>query len=192
MHPLRQHIAKVVSITDTEFELILSGAKLRKLKKNQLLLEEGDYTHSDFFVLEGCLCQYYLDSSGKEHVNQFSFPNWWTGDWDSILNHTPSSYYIEAVQPSKVLQFDYSVLQQLFESVPALQRYFLLIFQKGFAAQQRRIRWMQQPPKERYEEFKRIYGYFESSIPQRQIASYLGITRESLNRLKKRAARGTE
>jgi CRP-like cAMP-binding protein len=185
LHPLQQHITKFVAVSDQEFDLIVSHARKRTLKKNQLLLQAGDQCLSDFFILDGCVKQYYVDDNGREHVLQYAFPGWWISDWYSILHNKPSSYQIEALVSSEALQFNYNSLQELFHLIPKLERYFRIIFQYGFAAQQRRILWLQMPLKERYSEFILVYGYFEKVLSQTQIASYLGTTRESLSRLRK-------
>jgi CRP-like cAMP-binding protein len=101
-----------------------------------------------------------------------------------IKRHLP--YQIEALTETEALQITYDHLKELFLKIPQLEQYFRIIFQRGFAAQQRRITWMQTSLKERYSEFLLIYGYFEQLLPQSQIASYLGATRESLSRLKKK------
>jgi len=184
LHPLHKHITATVPLSEKEFELLLSHGRKRKLKKNQLLLQEGDYCLSDFFVLDGCLRQYYIDNAGNEHVIQFAFPGWWISDWYSILHKKPSNYHIEALMPTETLQFTYEDLEKLFHELPPLERYFRINFQRAFAAQQRRILWLQQPLKERYAEFVSVYGFFEQLLPQSQIASYLGTTRESISRIK--------
>lgn len=187
MHPLLRHIRETVNISNQEFDLILSYARKRKFKKNQLLLQEGEYCSADFFIIDGCVRQYYVDDKGGEHVIQFAFQGWWISDWYSILHKTPSSYQIEALAETEALQITYDHLQELFLKIPQLEQYFRIIFQHGFAAQQRRIMWMQTSLKERYCEFLLIYGYFEQFLSQSQIASYLGTTRESLSRLRKKS-----
>ncbi len=172
-------------ITDEEFDLILSQAKKRTLKKNQLLLEAGELSSSDFFILDGCVKQYHLDQAGQEHVIQYGFTGWWIGDWYAIMNKTSSKYHIEAITVTQALQFSVDSLEMLYQQIPQLERYFRMIFQRGFAAQQLRILWLQMPLKERYLQFVEVYGYFERMLSQKEIASYLGTTRESLSRMKK-------
>ncbi|MEO6286454.1 MAG: Crp/Fnr family transcriptional regulator [Dyadobacter sp.] len=184
MHPLRKHIEQVVSLTDEEFEVILTTCRKRVLKKNQYLLLEGNQCTSDFFVLSGSLRQYYTDDKGKEHIVQFAVQNWWISDWDSILHQKPSFYNIDALEASEVLQFGYQQLEHLFEEVPKMERYFRIMLQRGFAAHQSRILWLQKPAKARYLEFISAYPHFEQRLSQSHIASFLGITRESLSRLK--------
>lgn len=185
MHPLRTHISDKVSITEQEFALVLDAFKPRRLKKNQLLLEPGEICTADHFVVGGSLRQYYLDESGKEHVVQFAFDNWWVSDWSSILSKQPSLYSIEAMEASEVLVIEQVQLEILFKQIPALESYFRLIFQQAYAAHQRRILWLQKPALDRYRYFASVYGYFEQRLPQAQIASYLGLTRESFSRVKK-------
>jgi len=185
LHPLHAHIIDKVPLTDAEFELLQASFSLRRLKKNQVLLEPGKTCTADHFVLSGCLRQYYLDYSGKEHVVQFAFANWWISDWSSILSKQPSFYFIEALEPTEVLQVEQEQLQRLFKQLPVFETYFRMIFQQAYAAQQRHILWMQKPAVDRYRYFSSIYGYFETRLPQAQIASYLGLTRESFSRAKK-------
>lgn len=184
MHPLRKHIEQVVPLTDEEFEMILSACRRRVLKRNQYLLLEGNQCTSDFFVLSGSLRQYYIDDTGKEHIVQFAVQDWWISDWDSILNQKPSSYNINALETSEVLQLGYEQMENLFVDVPKMERYFRVMLQRSFAAHQRRILWLQKPAKARYLEFISAYPHFEQKLSQSHIASFLGITRESLSRLK--------
>lgn len=184
MESLRNHIRQIVSLTGEEFDLIRSRAALRKIRKHQLLLQEGTVCTSDYFVVNGSFRQYYLDGKGKEHIVQFAFPDWWIGDWYSVMNHTPSEYNIEALEDSEYIQISKESLDALFASIPALEKYFRIMFQKAFVAQQRRITSLQKPAEERYKDFLAAYRHFEEKVSQAHIASYLGITRESLNRIK--------
>jgi CRP-like cAMP-binding protein len=183
--PLRQHIQKTIQLSDDEFEKIISVFRLRKLKRFHFLLQEGTTCTFDSFVLSGALRQYFINEEGKEHVIQFAFKDWWISDWSSILTQSPSFYNIEAIEPTEVLQVDISALEKLFDQVPKMEKYFRVMFQKAFAAQQRRILWLQKSAEERYKEFIETYPDFEQKLSQAQIASYLGITRESLSRIKK-------
>ena len=184
MHPLRQHIQKTVLLTDDEFEKIISKFKVKKIKKYQFVLQEGNICTFDTFVMDGALRQYYVDDEGKEHVIQFAFKDWWVGDWFSLFNRMPTNYNIDALEYSEILQIEESTLDNLFTEVPKLERYFRIMFQTAFAAQQHRISSLQRPADERYRNFYTLYGHFEQKVSQTQIASYLGITRESLSRLK--------
>lgn len=187
MHLLRTHIERVVSLTDEEFEVIAAAFRERTLKKGEYLLVRGNQCAGDAFLLSGSLMQSYDDAKGNTHVVQFAFANWWIADWDSILRKTPSVYDIRALETSLILEIDYARLNRLFKESPKIENYFRVIFQQGFAAQQRRIGWLQRPAHERYREFKAAYPDFEQKVSQAHIASFLGITRESLSRLKAKA-----
>lgn len=192
MHPLQKHIEQIVALTEEEFSLVLASFKQRKLKKGQYLLVEGETCTRDFFVLSGTLMQYATDDKGKMHVAQFALPNWWIADWDSILRKTPSIYNICTLEDAMVMQIDYEQLKTLFVKVPKIEVYFRVIFQHAFAAQQRRIGWLQLPANERYQQFISVYQDFELRFSQSYIASFLGITRESLSRLKSKAQQATK
>jgi len=189
MHPLRQNIERVVNLTDEEFALVEAAFIKKKLRKGQYILLEGNQCDSDYFVISGSLMQYYHDWKGKMHVVQFAFADWWISDWDSILRKSPSVYNISALEPSVIIEVKYEKLQALFGQVPKLETYFRVSFQKSFAAQQRRIGWLQRTDQERYEEFIGAYPNFEQTLSQSNIASFLGMTRESLSRLKNRKLR---
>ena len=180
---LRQHIEKVVELRNSDFETIAVKFKQRKIRKNQYLLQEGNICNNDNFVVEGALRQYYVHDN-KEMIIQFAFENWWISDWASMLNDTPTRFNIDALENSEVLQIDKSSIYSLFNQVPAFERFYRTIFQRAFVAQQKRIASMQKSAEESYAEFVAMYGHFEQRVSQGNIASYLGITRESLSRLK--------
>jgi CRP-like cAMP-binding protein len=188
IHPLRKHIEQIILLSDEEFATILAAFTIKTLKKGQFILLEENLCTRDCFILSGSLMQYWNDEAGKEHVIQFAFSNWWIADWASILDQKPSFYNIKALEESAVMLIEYSRLQQLFTTVPKIEAYFRTMFQQAFAAQQRRIGWLLLPAKERYHQFILTYPGFEQRMSQTHIASFLGITRESLSRLKAIAA----
>ena len=180
---LRQNIENIVKLSNEEFDQIASLFKPKLIRKNQLLLEEQEVCKYDYFVVKGALRQYLVHDK-KEWVNQFAFADWWISDWYSMLNNTPSQFYIDALADSEILQIDKQALDLLFDRVQNFDRFYRIIFQRAFSAQQKRIALMQKSAEDRYEEFVTLYGKFEQDVSQAQIASYLGITRESLSRIK--------
>lgn len=181
---LRQNIENVVKLSDEEFEQIVTCFKPRLIRKAQFLLQEDDLCKHDYFVVKGALRQYHVHHT-KEWVNQFAFEGWWISDWYSMLHNAPSCFYIDALADSEILQIEKQALDSLFEKVPNLDKFYRISFQRAFSAQQKRIAFMQKSAEDRYKEFTAMYGRFEQSVSQAQIASYLGITRESLSRIKK-------
>jgi CRP-like cAMP-binding protein len=128
-----------------------------------------------------------MDKKGREKIIHFGFENWWINDRYSWLTSTPSIYNIDALEDTEVLQIKKDTLEQLFVEIPLLERYFHIVLQHAFAYWQERILVLQKPAEERYAHFRKLYVHLEQRLSQQHIASYLGITRESLSRLRNRA-----
>ena len=188
MHPLYQHIQQIAPINEDAFDKIVKRCKQKQVRKHQFVLQEGQVCTHDTFVVSGALRQYYIDAKGKEHIVQFAFANWWVADYDSMLRQQPGKYNIDALSHSEVLQMDKQAMDELCDEIPALSTYFRRLFQQAFAAQQRRILYLQQPAEERYRDFCDTYKHFEQEVSLAQIASYLGITRESLSRIRRQVS----
>jgi CRP-like cAMP-binding protein len=182
---LLHNIARYVTLSPGEEQQLLSALQYRKIPKRTYLLQEGEVCRYDYFILQGCLRQYEVDEAGREHIVQLGFEDWWISDWHSLLTHTPSAFNIDALEDAAVAQISKEALDQLFIEVPALNTYYRIILQRAFAALQKRVLLHQKTAEERYRAFREVYGYFEQRVSQQHIASYLGITRESLSRLKK-------
>jgi CRP-like cAMP-binding protein len=183
MHPLRKHIESMVSITDHEFDSILSYFKHREIRKHQYLLQEDELCRHDNFVLTGSLRQYYVHKK-REHIIQFAFDSEWISDWHSMLESAPSRYNIDALESTEILQLGIKEFGEMLEAIPKMEKFYRIISQKVLTIQQHRISYLQKPADERYESFSSLHGYYEEKVSQGQIAAYLGITRESLSRLK--------
>jgi len=187
--PILAHIAQYVSFAPHEQEMFCGTLQHKRLRKHQYLLQEGELCQYDHFVIKGCLRQYEVSEDGKENVVQFGFENWWMTDWHSMLTNTPSIYNIDALEDAEILMIERSRLEQLFRDIPSLEIYFRKILLHAFSALQRRILYLQKPADERYADFFRRYAHFEQRVAQQHIASYLGITRETLSRLKSQQAK---
>lgn len=178
------HVGRHVTLDKQDQDKFCEALQLRKLRRRQYLLQEGDYCRYDHFVIKGGLRQYEVDEEGRENVMQFGFEDWWITDWYSMLTNTPTVYNIEALEDTEVLQIERAKLEQLFLEIPLLERYFRIIILNAFVALQRRVLFMQKSATERYEEFLVRYAHVEQRVSQQHVASYLGITRETLSRLK--------
>jgi len=186
---IRKNIAKHISLTEEEFTYFTSLLQLKRLRKKQFLLEEGRIFQYECFVNSGCLRQYYLDEKGQEHIIQFAISDWWIGDQYSFLTGLPSANFIDAIEESQVLLISKTNLEQLYTQVPKFERLFRIAFQNSYVALQRRILSnLSQTAEERYLDFNKRYHEIEQKVPQHQIASYLGITPESLSRIRKQLA----
>jgi CRP-like cAMP-binding protein len=180
------YVSKHISLTDDEAACFTSVLKLKMLRKRQYLLQAGDMCRYECFVNSGCLRTYSVDEKGQEHIVQFAVENWWTSDMYSFLTQTPATYNIDAMEDSEVVLIEKSAYEELLFKVPKFDRMFRIILQNAFVAQQRRIMEnMSLPAHERYLSFIQRYPQIEQRVPQHQVASYLGITPESLSRIRR-------
>lgn len=186
---LLKYVSRYISLTDDETAFFVSLLKTRLLRKRQYLLQAGDVSRNEYFVNSGCLRAYTVDDKGLEHVVQFAIEDWWINDMYSFLTQTPATYFIEAMEDSELIIFDRAAYDELLRKVPKFDRMFRIMLQNAFIAHQRRIiENMSLPAHERYVLFQQRYPQFEQRLPQHQVASYLGITPESLSRIRRQLA----
>jgi CRP-like cAMP-binding protein len=183
---LRTHIEKKVTLTDKEYEICTGLFIQRKIKRHQFLLHEGDVCKYLAFVTKGCMRQYTIDAKGEEHVVQFAIEDWWVTDQASYLTHKPAIYNIDAIEDSDVLLIDYPSREKLCNAVPKFDRFFRLLLENKFIATDRRISGnLSLSAEEQYLCMLDTYPNIVQRVPQNQIASYLGITPQSLSRIRK-------
>jgi CRP-like cAMP-binding protein len=149
----------------------------------------GEISKFGIFVASGCLRTYTVDDKGKEHILQFSIENWWTGDMNSFITSTPAVFNVDALEDSDVLLFDNKAIQNI-TSVPGLAALFQMGLQKSTSAQNKRIAAsLSATAEERYDSFLKTYPTIAQRVPQHMIASYLGISPETLSRIRKQLSR---
>jgi len=183
---LRTHIEKRVKLTDEEFEICSKFFVPKKIRKKQFLLNEGDVCKNLGFVNSGCLREYTIDNKGAEHIIQFAIEDWWVSDLNSFLAGSPSTYNIDALEDSEVLLLEKSARDKLLDSCPKMERFFRLLMEANHVAAQRRVSdSLSASAEERYLKFIKTYPKLFEQVPQNQIASYLGITPQSLSRIRK-------
>ena len=186
---LRAHIAKHIDLTGEEFAECAKLFTAKKVRKTHFLLQEGEDCKNLTFVFEGCFRSYSVDTNGKEHVVQFAFDDWWISDLYSFLSGEPSTYFIDALEDSEVLLIGRAGYEQLCTDIPKFDRFFRLLLQNHHVAIHQRINTtLSMSAEERYLNLIEIYPNITQRIAQRHIASYLGITPESLSRIRKRLA----
>jgi CRP-like cAMP-binding protein len=180
-----------VQLTDSEKELAKSFFLPKKLRKRQYLLQEGDASKYIAFVEKGMLRSYTVDEKGVEHIMQFAFEGWWINDQYSFLTGEPSSYNIDALEDCELLLLSRAAEEQLLEQVPKVERYFRILLQNSLIAMQRRLAGsLSQPAEKRYTDLVQSCPSIPQRVPQHMMASFLGITPETLSRIRKRAANG--
>lgn len=185
-HVLRSNIEQRVLLTAEDWERISSFFKPKFIKKKKDLFR-ADETHRHIaFVLKGCFRSFSTDLKGKEHTIQFALESYWIGDLMSFLTQQPSQYTIEAIEDSSVLLISKEKLDQLYHEVPIMERYFRILIETAYIATRQRLSGtMQEPAEVRYKKLLTKQPQFIQRIPLTYIASFLGITPESLSRIRK-------
>jgi CRP-like cAMP-binding protein len=181
-----QNVSKRISLNAEEQQYFLSLLQVKQLRKRQFLLQEGDVCRNEYFVNKGCLRGYAIDQKGVEHVLQFAIEDWWIGDMQSFITQTPARLAIDALEDTEVYYLDRDSWDALLERVPKFEKFFRVLLQQAFISfQERIISSMIDTAEQRYIQFLERYPQFEQRLPQHQIAAYLGITPESLSRIRK-------
>lgn len=187
---LRSFFERKFPVTDEQFELIKRLFIPEKVKKGEFLLREGEMSRYSIFVASGCLRTYTIDDRGKEHILQFSPENWWTGDM-SFTSNVPSRVFIDALEDSEVLLSELSALQKLNEYIPESAVHYQAALQKSMESKAHRIiSSLSATAEERYSDFLKKYPSLVQRVPQHMIASYLGISPETLSRIRKHRSQG--
>jgi CRP-like cAMP-binding protein len=183
-----------ISITDQEFEVCKTLFIPKKLRKRQYLLQEGDVCRYTAFVEKGMLRTFTVDDKGNEPILQFSMEGWWVTDLYSYLTDEPSRYNIEALEDCELLLITKPSWNILLEKVPAFERYFRILIQNNLIATQRRlISSMTESAEDQYTKLIDNFPTCLQRVPQHMIASFLGITPETLSRIRSQmAARKSE
>ncbi|AZA59826.1 Crp/Fnr family transcriptional regulator [Chryseobacterium indoltheticum] len=190
MSNINNYLAKVFEVPAEKVNLCSIQYELKKVGKHEMLLQEGEVCRNTFFVEKGLLRMYSIDKNGKEHVIQFAPENWLIGDRSSLYFNEKSRYYIEAVEDSEVLFLQPDFFSKLIEEFPNTIEKNDLIIQKHVKSLQDRINsLLGETAEERYLKFIKMYPDLLLRVPQWMIASYLGITPESLSRVRKELAK---
>jgi CRP-like cAMP-binding protein len=182
---LRDHIEKVCPLTDEEFDYILSHFKQRKLRKHAFLIQEGEYVNHAYFVVKGCLRAFTGDSnSGKEFIYQFAIEDWWITDKEAFFQGSRSTMNIDCLENCELLAISLSDQQKLGKELWKYEHFLQVKANLASISLQKRLQMMiRGGAKERYEQFIRQYPRLLDRIPKTFIASYLGMSRETLSRL---------
>jgi len=129
---------------------------------------------------------FHMNEAGQEHILMFSIEDWWTSDMGSFITQTSADFSVMCLEPTEMIMFSHDIIEELYEAIPKLERFFRQIIEKAFVSSQKRmVRNFSLSAKERYLYFRKQYPLIEKRIPQYMVASYLGITKEFLSKIKK-------
>lgn len=188
---LTRNFNKSVQLSNSDIGIIQSLFTPKKFRKRQYILQEGDVSRWETYVVSGLTRTYEIDDKGQEHVIQFGPEDWWVGDMFSFLTETPTRFNIDCLENTLVLQISKPDLDLLYQQVPATERHFRIMIQNAYIASTNRISSsLQKTAPERYNEFITCYPHIDQRVPNHQIASYLGITPQSLSRIRSKVASG--
>jgi CRP-like cAMP-binding protein len=175
-------------LTKEEEAVITAAFQHKKLRKKQYFLQEGDVCRHTGFVVKGALRQFSVDDKGSEHIVNLFIENYWAADRESMIMLTPSRYNIDAWEDAELLLITRADMLDLMEKIPALVEMIRLMDERNAIATQRRVNsTISNTAEKRYEEFASNHPNFIQRFPQHVIASYLGITKETLSRIRKQA-----
>ena len=182
---LSSHFQKHISLSPEELSITQELFRYKKYRKHQFILQEGETCRFETFIIKGCTRIYEIDDKGQEHILQFGLENWWVGDLFSFLSGSVSRLNIDCLDDTEVFNISRNDLEELYQKVPRLERYFRILVQNAYMAAMNRIYSnLSKPALERYREFITRYPDIEQRVPNHQIASFLGITPQSLSRVR--------
>lgn len=186
MQALIDHFQSYLPFSDAEKLMIRERTTLRRIKRRQMILQEGFTCKHYSFVVKGCFRMYAMSDKGTEHNVQFVAENDWIADIGSFHSGKPSGFFIEAIEPSEIIQIEQQDLYFLYLNIPKLDRIFKVIIENKFIELQNRVlQNISSTAQQRYLNFLEQYPRLAPRLPNTQIASYLGITPEFLSKIRK-------
>ncbi|WP_149303004.1 Crp/Fnr family transcriptional regulator [Pareuzebyella sediminis] len=184
--PLLHYISKYIQLTQDEKEEFESILIRTCVQRKSYLVQPGDMVNHIYFVLSGCLKAYYQDEMGNMHILQFAVEDWWITDFDAMHHKAPAALYIRAIEDSSLVGIDMRSLELLFARIPKFERFFRILYTKAFIALRKRVMSsLQKSCADRYLEFCEKYPGIQKRVTNYHIANYLGVTAESLSRIRR-------
>ena len=181
---LLKNITRRITLSKEEIELFTGLLSTKKLKRRQFLVQEGEFNKYSAFVTSGCLRSYTVDKNGFEHILQFAPQDWWITDMASFLHNLPGTLFIDAIWESEVILIQRSGVEKLYQAIPQFERYFRILAQNALVTYQRRLMDnLSLTARERYDHFCGSYPSLIETLPQKQVAAYIGVTPEFLSKM---------
>ena len=171
--------------SDEDIATIMSMAIPKRLKKKQFLLRQGDLCRFHTFVCSGCLRSYRIDDKGNEHIFNLSPANHWVSDRVSLATETPSNEFIDALEDSTIIQFSAQSFKTLLKDIPNFDALNTKIITDDCSTSRDRVYMMlSHQAEERYRQFIRLFPRLHQRLSVFSIASYIGVSRETLTRIR--------
>ncbi|MFB0499302.1 CRP-like cAMP-binding protein [Mucilaginibacter sp. SG538B] len=181
---LKEHVSKTASLTDEQFDYFFSHFTYKTFKKGQTIIGEGDKVDCEYFVLSGYLKSFFINDDMKMFILQFAMPTWWASDYNALYSGERATISLDCITDAEVLCLTGHDREKLCNEIHASEHFFRWRTNKGYvAAQKRLLSFMNNNAKRRYEELLAQYPTLYNVVPKQLIASYLGVSRETLSRL---------
>ncbi len=181
---LRKHIEKIVPLTDDEFAFVASHFTLKNFKKREFLIQEGESVKYAYFVVSGLLMLVFADESGKQHIVSFAMEDWWESDFLAYYSQTSATMSLQCIENTQVFCLSLQDYQKVCSGLQKMEHFFLKKSNAGhIGSQQRILTFLSSNAKERYEQLIKQYPSLVQRVPKTLLASYLGVSRETLSRL---------
>ena len=182
-----KNISKHVSLTPQEEHVFLSKTEIKKYKAKTILLNSGEISKSTYFVNSGILRSFNINDNIIEHVLHFACEGWWIGDMYSYISQKPGNLFIEVLEDAEIVEINKENQQKLYQEIPKLERFFRILAENSLVSHQERLMdSLSLTAEERFEKFCAKYPTLIQKVPQKQIASYIGVTPEFFSKMKAR------
>ena len=184
------YINKYIDLTEKEIAFLRSNTNYKKYLKGHYIVQQGAVCKHTNFIISGCTKNFYVDQQGQEHIVTFAIENWWSADLSSFITQTPSDFNVKCIEATEVIQFTYQNQDEIFQNIPKMETLFRKLLEKALVSSQKRIvNNFSLSAKDQYLYFKKQYSTIEQRVPQYMVASYLGITKEFLSKIKTELAK---
>ncbi|WP_245593060.1 Crp/Fnr family transcriptional regulator [Crocinitomix catalasitica] len=181
------NIKRYVPLNEEDEQQFISIVRTTKIKRRQFIVQPNFTCSHQTYVLKGAFRSYFVNDEGMEYTIQFAIEDWFISDFNSYVNQSPASLFVEALEDSTVQQIAYEDVESLCDKNPKFERFFRLVAQKSFTFSQRRVLSnLGKSAEERYLEFFNLYPSIIQRVPQYALASYLGMSPEFLSKVRKR------
>ncbi|MBZ4033720.1 Crp/Fnr family transcriptional regulator [Flavobacterium sp. 17A] len=181
---LRAHIEKVISLTDEEAAFIISHFQLKTFRKGQFIIEVGNDVNEVYFVLSGLVKLVYEDQDAKQHIVSFAMEDWWETDFQAFYTQNKAQLTLECIEDTLAYGLSFDNFEKLFSDSRKMERFFLRKSIAGHIGSQTRIlSFLTSNARERYEQLLSKNPSLLQRVPKSSLASYLGVSRETLSRL---------
>lgn len=190
MKTILENIAKHITLTTEEEALFLSKTETKHYKAKTILLSSGEICKHSYFVNSGILRSFNINDNIVEHVLNFACEGWWISDMYSYITQKPGDLFIEVLEDAEVVLLSKENQEILYQEIPKLERFFRILIEKSLVANQERLmNNLSLSAEERFEKFCTKYPTLIQKVPQKQIASFIGVTPEFFSKMKAKMLR---